>query len=416
MEEIVFGRYLKEENGRNLLRLAKNKDSFEEEMICETKPEGLLLMERRDGDGYYYDITGRKALAVAFDRVPMNENQIRTIVGGILDVVDGAKEYLLAESGFLLNPEYIFLNFPNYEVGLCYYPENHTPFLEQLGRLFELFLNRVDYREEKAISFVYGLYMLLQEPDVTIAELKKRVEENNEKTVPVDSGLRSASPFNHIQRTENYGKSGRTETIGKPGKTETFGKSGKPETLGIFGKTETFGKSGKTEVLEKKGKPEKSGKKGGAADKSHKKGGFTRWGSLFRKESSTPQYSESFVRVAEEPPEFGSQHTRVLSVSGMKAVPTLVSEESGAVVELSKFPFFVGTLSDYSDFVIAKDTVSRFHAKFIKEREKICVMDLNSTNGTRVNGELLIGQETVALKSGDRVTFAQENYKYYEAN
>ena len=39
------------------------------------------------------------------------------------------------------------------------------------------------------------------------------------------------------------------------------------------------------------------------------------------------------------------------------------------------------------------------------------IEDLNSTNGTSVNGELLGYQQKVEIKSGDEIMFADECYK-----
>jgi hypothetical protein len=131
-----------------------------------------------------------------------------------------------------------------------------------------------------------------------------------------------------------------------------------------------------------------------------------------KKESTFAAASMSFVR--ETAPEWGMQYTRVLSVNKSEQHPTLTSERSGEVTYLTKFPFYVGSLSEYMDYVISKDTVSRFHAKFIKQGERIFLMDLNSTNGTKVNDHGISVQEQVLLSDGDRVMFADEEFTFRE--
>ena len=187
--------YRKEADGKTYLLLKKTREAYEEQMIQRNHISGILPMVRSERtDCYKYEITGKKNLAMTFERVPMNAEQVERVLRSILDTLEGGKEYLLSEDNYLLCPEHIYLRLPEYEVSLCYYPEYNIPFAEQLGKLFEALLNRVDYREDKAIALVYALYMRLQELDMTserirevlreqVAEVAiegKRIEEGNQ--------------------------------------------------------------------------------------------------------------------------------------------------------------------------------------------------------------------------------------------
>ena len=170
--------FIKESDGKTYLLLEKTKETFEEEMLRRTELTGVLSTVRSERkDKYKYEITGRKSLAVTFERVPMNAEQIEQVLCGILDIIERGKEYLLSEDNYILLQEHIYLQIPEYRVTLCYYPEYGVPFSEQLGKLFEILLNRVDYREEKAIAMVYALYMQLQEPDVTLERIREKLKE-----------------------------------------------------------------------------------------------------------------------------------------------------------------------------------------------------------------------------------------------
>ena len=363
MEHQLDGTYKKEADGKTYFLLPKIKAAFEEEMIRRTIPTGVLPMAKAEREGYYkYEVTGRKTLAMTFERVPMNAEQVQKVLQGILSVLEHATEYLLDEECFVLQAEHIYLRIPEYEVTLCYYPEYHVPFLEQMGKLFELLLNRVDYREEKAIALVYALYMQLQEPDMTSERLKKKLEEYHEKSRPKEEVV--VVNEKNSERAEKRESGGRTEGIGRRKEQEIKEKK-KPSFLERF----------------------------------RKDSGFLR--------QSVPAY------VMEEAPEWGLQHTRVISVKKDVGCPTLVAEQSGETIELTKFPFYIGSLAGYADYVVENDTVSRFHAKLLKQGEEVYLLDLNSTNGTKVNGRLLNVQESVKLSSGDCVTFAEAEYYYF---
>ena len=94
--------------------------------------------------------------------------------------------------------------------------------------------------------------------------------------------------------------------------------------------------------------------------------------------------------------------------------PALISQRNGETIFLTKFPFYVGSLSGYMDYVISQDTVSRFHAKFIRQGKTVLLSDLNSTNGTKVNGRELEVQEQAPLINGDRIWFADAEFVYFE--
>ncbi len=70
----------------------------------------------------------------------------------------------------------------------------------------------------------------------------------------------------------------------------------------------------------------------------------------------------------------------------------------------------IGKRRDAVDGWINHPTVSRIHAKIEKRAQGYFLTDLNSTNGTFLNDRLLEVNETVPLKVGDAVRFADVEY------
>ena len=370
--------YKKESDGRTFLLLKKTKETFEEQMIQRARPSGVLPMVRSEReDCYKYEITGKKNLAMTFERVPMNAEQVEKVLQGILDVLGGGKEFLLSEDNFILSPEHIYLRIPEYEVMLCYYPGYEIPFAEQLGKLFEVLLNRVDYREEHAIAMVYALYMQLQEPDMTLERIGEKLREQVERQ---DQPLfRQSEPIRYH-----------------------------PKELWKRGITEQTYEAEKGSVDYKKNMQRKPG----LWERFRKEMEGIRLARGERREVQSIPASVACVREAE--PDWGSKYTKVLSVKKVEDGPALISQRNGETIFLTKFPFYVGSLSGYMDFVIERDTVSRFHAKFMKREGTVLLSDLNSTNGTKVNGRMLNVQEQAALVNGDRIVFADDEYVFFE--
>ena len=54
--------------------------------------------------------------------------------------------------------------------------------------------------------------------------------------------------------------------------------------------------------------------------------------------------------------------------------------------------------------------MSRFHVRIMEKGGDYFLTDLNSTNGTKVNGKLLAANEEILLKEGDEVQIAEEKY------
>lgn len=80
-----------------------------------------------------------------------------------------------------------------------------------------------------------------------------------------------------------------------------------------------------------------------------------------------------------------------------------LDKEFGMEVPVQKFPFILGKMPDASDWVIRGEGVSRMHAEFSRDGNQYYVKDLNSTNGTFLNGTRLEANETRELNIGDEV-------------
>lgn len=108
----------------------------------------------------------------------------------------------------------------------------------------------------------------------------------------------------------------------------------------------------------------------------------------------------------------GFGETVVLSVGASKGPATLVSREPGelATIYLEKDITVIGKLETAADAVINIPTVSRIHAKIRKREGAYYLADLNSRNGTSVNGQLLKTGEDYLLEDEDEVDFAQARY------
>src|SRR5712675_2401406 len=101
---------------------------------------------------------------------------------------------------------------------------------------------------------------------------------------------------------------------------------------------------------------------------------------------------------------FSSRHSRGslgLRIAAMFSLKVEVPGEESRRVALDKPVTTIGR-SSFNDIVLADKSLSRRHARILRDGDGLSVEDLESRNGTYFNGERLTGAR--ALSEGDRVT------------
>ncbi len=99
------------------------------------------------------------------------------------------------------------------------------------------------------------------------------------------------------------------------------------------------------------------------------------------------------------------------SFANKQSCPVL-EREGGSSIILNHFPFVVGKMKNRVDEVINDEGVSRIHAMLKEQDGRYFISDLNSLNGTGLNGRLLEVNETAEITDGDTVSFANTSYVF----
>lgn len=84
-------------------------------------------------------------------------------------------------------------------------------------------------------------------------------------------------------------------------------------------------------------------------------------------------------------------------------------------IEIPYVPFLIGKHEEMNDYVLNYPTVSRLHLRVDKKEKVYIFTDMNSTNGTTVNGYKMEANETVSVKEGDTVQIAGLSYRFRES-
>ena len=98
------------------------------------------------------------------------------------------------------------------------------------------------------------------------------------------------------------------------------------------------------------------------------------------------------------------------AVTGARLIYLGGGEERDFVVD--KDIFLIGTDASAVDGVLKSRAAGEIQAKITRAENTYYIEDMNSANGTLVNGEILIYKEVRRLKEGDRITFADISYRF----
>ncbi|MCD7994459.1 MAG: DUF6382 domain-containing protein [Clostridia bacterium] len=489
--------------------MAETTAGYEARMLAHNEIRGLLRMYITYQDGqasYCYDITSRQPLSRLLETRFITGDEICQLLIQIHTALNGMEEYLLDAGGVLLEPEYIYVEPELFQTGLCLAPGAQGDFQENLSRLLQYILKRINHKDRECVVLAYGLYQESLKENCGMDDLlgliasERRKGKKTELLRPPEGDLVEREG---AQVRQNWEKEQRGEEAREQGKEADTGQGSKKGGEIKREPCEERGKNREKKVRDKPGKAEKTQERPGRTESEWKGPSFIRqfvlwlsaavlcpsllwmfkgmtavfdnwkllaaidggllvllsamniyglfmrhrienggetdsgeeqdpWRILYedeeeedldiqpaqtplaqaykngdKNESSqkNPQISaeESFqtVLLSERPGE-GEEVRRLSALNG--------SDED---IVISYFPFVIGKHKDLADYVLLKDTVSRFHIRLDEDNGHYTVTDLNSTNGTRVRGRLLEANETTQLEPGDQIFMADCGYIFY---
>lgn len=158
------------------------------------------------------------------------------------------------------------------------------------------------------------------------------------------------------------------------------------------------------------------------AKEEKQKQNFERWVDEAEEDEEYQELMQEMYRrpnPAAQPEEIGE--TRCLSdlkhEEELRLIPVQTSENADPVY--GRFPDIivrrdsvtVGKLRQRCDVVLMTPAISRMHARLEYRQGVYYLKDLNSRNGTFLNGERLMPQEAREIDHGDRVAFADIQYR-----
>ena len=427
-----------------------NTDSYQVRMLVGNIIPSLLKCRIQGVDGkfmMYFDITSKQAVSTLYEEKKLGIEDLQLIFGGFVRVMEEAAEYLINPAQLVLKPQYIFADCEKKELFFCLMPGYDKDIKEQFQLLTEYILPKIDHEDGEAVILGYGVYRRTMENSFHLEHIKEELYRKQDNKEEIKTETKKDSREISVQETgeENLMQSSEmSENFWREDKAE------KTDSHKLFGKKVTvfalilLALSGVTIAISGGYLPHQdisvllgivlAGMGGIMLAVVIIRKAKAVYKQPQRKSREKPQLSETFVRPPvneilqegsedsiktmmekksphrEREEDFGE--TVVLSAGVVSGPASLVSREPGelAPIYLQEELTVIGKLENACDAVIDLPTVSRIHAKIRKREEEYYLSDMNSRNGTIVNGRLLLPEEEYRLQEEDEVDFAQARY------
>ena len=432
-----------------------NTDSYQVRMLVGNVIPSLLKCRIQGMDGrflVYFDITSKQALSVLYEEKKMGVEDLRLIFGGFVKAMEDAAEYLMNPGQFIISPEYIYTDIEKQEIYFCMMPGYEKDIKEQFQFLTEYILPKIDHQDQDAVILGYGVYKRAMEDSFHLEHIKEELyktqgQQGTTTTKPeqmkTESEQRQESEdFNPEEEgfweneeiNQEFVRDGeKSKRLSLPQKTGVIvlaaillcgiaaitltGYLPYLETGTILGIIIVLVACVMLFVYVSKIKKKPGALRQGREEERDKPKGIT--GKVPTDQTDQSQNTiKSVVKSTNKPVVKSLQlhadygETVVLSAGAVSGPASLVSKEPGelATIYINEDLTVIGKLETACDAVISLPTVSRIHAKIRKKEDAYYLTDMNSRNGTAVNGRLLLPDEEYRLEPEDEVDFAQARY------
>lgn len=334
--------------------------TLDEKLMFQKKYQGILPVEKCYVNGcgqYWYNISGRQALDTYCKVNSVNHGFFETLILRICSQLEVLEWNLLDANCLVVDPEFIFVNHSGEEISFILYPDEKSNFVDELRRLMEYLLTKLNHGDKEGVHQAYQIYDMILSDGYSIADLKqailsKRGEEFQEKELLV---------------------------------TEI-----KPVIIPV-----------------QEERPEKQ--------KAKLSSFWERMKHVIGRKKENKEEVPMVVYPEDELEEkSGVVHPTVCLTATLGAANgILIYEGTG---DYPDFHLEQGTCmlgkNPRVKLHIDRETISQFHAKFDYFDKNYYVEDMNSTNGTFVNDEMLNYKEKRCLSPGDVLRFADVKYRF----
>ena len=341
------------ELNRKYLVMTDDSDGYQTEMLIRNKAEGFIPVKKIDWDNeikLYYDITGKQSLDKGFVKRKISYQELSELLYSISCQVKECKRLFLDVSGIVLSPEYIYMDLSNDRFYWIFYPCNRDS--HEIMDLAEYLLEHIDNCNHAVVRTVYELYRRAKEGSIDAENLYEilRAEKEEEEIINTEVTENAQNDKKEVVKEKEQRKSKIEKAIDR-----------------LFDLMKS--KMGERKTSEK--------------------------------DFDYERYETDLVEEEDDmnDTEFG---TVLISLPEGNSRKLISRDNSIPDANLVFFPCVIGSRQDCVDILLNDRSVSRMHAQIDEAQGKLFLYDLNSTNGTFVNGQRIKAEER-EIKEGDEI-------------
>ena len=389
---------------------------------------------------FCYNMNGLIPINQSFEMNKLTADRIEAFLRSIIKAAKSMEEFLLPFDRLITDEAYIYESLGKKD-------EFHWIYGIESGnatftRLFERLLDRVDYKDDSAVKMIYSLYQAAKESEgmqgVSTGGSLQRIREKAEEILSAPHMsldmrarelIRAENERNSIKRlkgietvtgdkacskeiegADSMARRYRAEAESKKSRSQRVDIEDTPKAkLSLFKQRQNEEKSDKTMFVKSKLKKV--------------------WDYLNADIGSKPEKLVDLQAVGENEISYNVREVKQPKIEASDNVGEATTLLTGAMISngiyclkpedtnednilLTEFPFFIGKSGDKTHHTIEDSTVSRFHARIDREEEELWLTDLNSTNGTFLNGIRLMPFGRMRVNKGDSIVISRKRYEF----
>lgn len=430
-------------------------------MIMRNKISGLLEMYIGCVNGeseLSYIISSRQSIRDLFIRNKMKYEDVKKLLDGIISLGKELREYLLDINKIILDLDYIYFDVDTKNVYFCYYPNNDNAFDKSFRSMVQDIMALVEHSDYKAVELTYGIMEVCSRANFSLKQIEQYMKESAENIRYKESEKynNNNENFNYMYSYANktdentkYDKNGINDRY----KNDNFNYINKQindmdEVSSIVSEDSNYsiedrqndngGLIGKfTKLLSNRSlkdirntKKDKRSKDKQVYDEDY--GLLRETGNYYTESNSVDSvennsiesnlYENDDFKIPDISDKLGQAkadyNEENINEGETVLISDIIRDKKRKLFSLcdyddmviNEYPFTIGKANGKVDEIIEDKLVSRIHLRIDNESDKFTIEDLNSRNGTFVNGERLNPYEKVEITVGDKITIASSDY------
>lgn len=389
---------------------------------------------------FCYNMNGLIPINQSFEMNKLTADRIEAFLRSIIKAAKSMEEFLLPFDRLITDEAYIYESLGKKD-------EFHWIYGIESGnatftRLFERLLDRVDYKDDSAVKMIYSLYQAAKESegmqgvstggslqrirekaeeilsaphmslDMRARELIRAENERNsiKRLKGIETGTGDKASSKEIEGANSMARRYRAEAESRKSRSQRVDIEDTPKAkLSLFKQRQNEEKSDKTMFVKSKLKKV--------------------WDYLNADIGSKPEKLVDLQAVGENELSYNVREVKQPKIEASDNADEATTLLTGAMISngiyclkpedtnednilLTEFPFFIGKSGDKTHHTIEDSTVSRFHARIDREEEELWLTDLNSTNGTFLNGIRLMPFGRMRVNKGDSIVISRKRYEF----